>query len=141
MTIKPYFLFATILVGMTAQSQAGMGNPLIRWYSCRLWQDCGTIPFTTSKPVFSRTSPGAPARLWGSNPAQGPGLVTSTSTESQTTLGGQAGAGVDFILTSWLAFELDGGYTVMQDFSQPFGSRDNFNGRAASFGVSFFWGR
>lgn len=68
------------------------------------------------------------------------GLVTANETKKETTFGSKIGGGVDFLFTSRLGMELDGGYIFMNDFKEPLNGQNNYNGWNASLGITFFWG-
>jgi hypothetical protein len=53
----------------------------------------------------------------------------------ETTVGGDALAGVDFHVARWFSIGVNGGYYWMADFSRSIGARNNFSG--AQFGVNF----
>lgn len=69
------------------------------------------------------------------------GSTVISGVNTQTTVGGHVGGGVDFHAGRPFAFGVNGGYNWMGSFSRPVGPRDNYSG--AEFGVSFglLWGK
>jgi hypothetical protein len=56
---------------------------------------------------------------------------------TRATVGGNFGAGVDFLLGRHFTLGVEGGYQWMSDFSDPIGARDNYSG--FQFGVNIGW--
>ena len=64
-------------------------------------------------------------------------VVTESRTE--TTFGGRVGGGFDLLLSRRITLGLSGLFNAMADFSEPIGSRKNYNGAELSlvFGILF----
>lgn len=56
---------------------------------------------------------------------------------SESTIGGQIGAGVDFMMNSFMMMEFGLGYNLMSDFDRPIGGSRNYSGPQFNFGMSF----
>jgi outer membrane protein W len=65
--------------------------------------------------------------------------VMSQSTHSETSFGGQVGAGIDFLLGSHVNLGASVRYNMMSDFSTPIGARSNYNGFNASIGIGIIF--
>jgi outer membrane protein W len=66
--------------------------------------------------------------------------VFSQSAHSESALGARVGAGVDFLVASWLKIGASVGYNAMTDFRTPVGARSNYSGPDFSLGLGFLFG-
>lgn len=66
--------------------------------------------------------------------------VLSQAAHSENAVGLRLGAGIDFLVGSWLKFGVNAGYNVMSDFRTPIGARSNYNGPDFSLGIGFLFG-
>lgn len=99
---------------------------------------------------FLPSSRGAGVRPFVSA-AAGPYMGTQTQTRTGTTvvvesrtetvLGGQFGAGIDFIAGRHFMLGLSLGYNLMGDFGRPIGGSDNYSGPVFGIGFSYLFGR
>jgi len=62
------------------------------------------------------------------------------SAHSESALGARVGAGVDFLVASWLKIGASLGYNAMTDFRTPVGARTNYSGPDFSLGFGFLFG-
>lgn len=66
--------------------------------------------------------------------------IFSQSAHSESALGARVGAGVDFLVASWLKIGASVGYNTMTDFRTPVGARSNYSGPDFSLGIGFLFG-
>ncbi len=67
------------------------------------------------------------------------GVVVESRSESS--IGGQIGAGVDFPLGKHFMTGIDIGYNFMSDFKESIGGSKNYSGPTVSFGIGYLFGR
>jgi len=65
------------------------------------------------------------------------GKTVSTGEELRATIGAFLGGGFDVDVSRSFSLGVNAGYNVMQNFSEPVGLRDNFNG--PQVGISLGW--
>jgi outer membrane protein W len=63
--------------------------------------------------------------------------MISQQVHSETAMGGRAGIGIDFLISSHFILGANLGYNVMANFSNPIGGKRNFNGADFSFQSSY----
>ena len=68
------------------------------------------------------------------------GLPSNTGTNTQVTVGGGLGAGVDFHLARWFSIGVGGGYNWVS-FQRPVGSRTDYSGPDAAVSFGFLFGK
>ena len=60
-------------------------------------------------------------------------------THTETSFGGRAGVGIDFILGNHFKLGANAGYNVMSDFDASVGGRMNYNGGEFSIGIGYIF--
>jgi hypothetical protein len=75
----------------------------------------------------------------GSQTTSKVGTVIATESRTDMAVGGQVGAGLDFVISRHFAAEVAIGYNLMSDFEEPIGGRDNYNGGAFSLGFGYLF--
>ena len=69
------------------------------------------------------------------------GFVVIVESRTETTLGGQLGAGVDFVAGRHFMIGVSLGYNLMADFNRPIGGSKNYSGPVFGVGFSYLFGR
>jgi hypothetical protein len=69
------------------------------------------------------------------------GRTISTGNNTRLTLGAFAGGGFDVFVHHSVAVGVTAGYNVMQNFSEPVGLRDNFNGPQVGISLGWLFGK
>ena len=69
------------------------------------------------------------------------GKTISTGEEVHATIGGFFGGGFDVHVSRSFSLGVNAGYNVMQNFSEPVGLRDNFNGPQVGIGLGWVFGK
>ncbi len=67
--------------------------------------------------------------------------VTASESRTEVVIGGQAAAGVDFLVGPHVLMGVNLGYNLMSDFSEPIGGSKNYSGPEVSFGISYLIGK
>ena len=93
------------------------------------------ISYSNEKPVKPYLT-GASGLLIGSETETS---ITTISASTETALNLYIGAGADFVLGSLVKLNVNAGYNLASDFSEPIGSRKNFSGPEFSFGVGLMF--
>ncbi len=83
---------------------------------------------------------GAVGPYMGSQSRTEVGLTVVTESRKEAAFGGQASAGVDFLLSHRFMLGVTVGYNQMSDFDKPIGGSVNFSGPVAGFGFSVLLG-
>jgi len=69
------------------------------------------------------------------------GRTSSTGTNTRLALGAFVGGGFDVFVHHSVAVGVTAGYNVMQNFSEPVGLRDNFNGPEVALSLGWVFGK
>ena len=69
------------------------------------------------------------------------GKTISTGQATRVTAGGFFGGGFDVHVSRAVSIGVNAGYNVMQNFSEPVGLRDNFNGPQVGISLGWVFGR
>jgi hypothetical protein len=71
----------------------------------------------------------------------GSGAGSFSGTQTEGTIGGYLGGGLEVHLSRHWTLGLSAGYHWMADFSEPVGARDNYSGFGATVGLGFLFGK
>lgn len=77
----------------------------------------------------------------GSQVETSSGLTVVVESRTGTAMGGQIGAGVDFVLGRHILLGVSGGYNFMTDFDEPIGGSKNYGGPEFTFGIGYLFGK
>jgi hypothetical protein len=111
---------------------------IVRWNAFgRAREQRVAKPFVAASvgPVF-----GSGSRSFVVTPPGGP-VSTFSGKQTETTMGGHVGGGVDFHVARPFAIGIQGGYYWMLDFSQPVGLRSNYSGPQVAVSLGWMFGR
>ena len=67
--------------------------------------------------------------------------IVQNGVQSEVTMGGHVGGGVDFHIARCFSIGVNGGYNWMADFSKPVGGRDNYSGPELGMSLGWLFGR
>jgi opacity protein-like surface antigen len=98
----------------------------VRFYFLSPVQDDAVRPFVS-------TAVGAYVGSEASN------TILTQSAHSESTYGGQVGAGIEFLFSNHIKMGASVRYNMMSDFSTPIGARYNYNGADASIGIGYIF--
>jgi hypothetical protein len=77
----------------------------------------------------------------GSQARTDTGAVVTVEERNEAAIGGEAGAGIDFLLGRDFLLSVQLAYDIMADFAQPIGGSDNYSGPQLTLGFSYVFGR
>ena len=69
------------------------------------------------------------------------GGIIQNGVQSEVTVGGHIGGGVDFHIARCFSLGVNGGYNWMADFSTPVGGRDNYSGPEVGLSLGWLFGK
>lgn len=110
----------------------------------------------TAVPVTVRWNPWRPATYQAAKPFVAVGLgpvfggstgsfvgggVVQNGVQSEATVGGHVGGGVDFHVARCFSIGVNAGYNWMVDFSKPVGGRDNYSGPEVGMSLGWLFGK
>ena len=108
-----------------------------------------THVLVTAKRYFSNSTPISPVRPYMSA-GIGPfvrsqskillGRIIAEEATTETVLGGQIGAGIDFITGRHFMTGISLSYNLMSDFDRPIGGSSNYSGPEFTLGFSYLFG-
>lgn len=76
----------------------------------------------------------------GSQVATEVGAVVTAEARTESALGGELGAGVDFLLSRHFVLSATLAFALMTDFEQPIGGSDNYGGPQLTIGFGYMFG-
>ncbi|UCC85253.1 MAG: hypothetical protein JSW46_10215 [Gemmatimonadota bacterium] len=77
----------------------------------------------------------------GSQVASEVGAVVTVEAKTESAIGGELGAGVDFLLGRHFVTSVGVVFALMTDFQQPIGGSDNYSGPQLTIGFGYVFGR
>jgi outer membrane protein W len=92
-------------------------------------------PFATPQSPLRPYITGSAGPYIGTESTTGVDFGVTEQTKTQGSFGGMGGAGVDILIGRYFMADINIGYNVMKDFSEPIGGEINYNG--FEFGIGF----